>query len=158
MDVCCGTGALLQEISHHSPGTVELFGLDHSPRMLERAQRKLNSIGARFVLSEAQAMPFPGSLFDKVTLTLALHEIPGPVRKQVLSELARVTLKGGRVILAEPIPPANPILRLILYTVEVPQWVREMQYLEDRLNEVGLRMIAQEHLYDSVKIIVAEKA
>ncbi|MGE5139901.1 MAG: methyltransferase domain-containing protein, partial [Rudaea sp.] len=73
------------------------FGIELSPFMVDITQAKLHTRGLApaLVRGRAQALPFPGSIFDSVIMTFP----PGFVSDTlVLKELERVLAKGGCVL------------------------------------------------------------
>jgi phosphatidylethanolamine/phosphatidyl-N-methylethanolamine N-methyltransferase len=83
------------------PDDVEVVGLDISPRMLARAQRRLARRGkvARMIVADAQQLPFPTSHFDTIVATFLFCSVPDPAL--ALSEALRVLAPGGRILLLE---------------------------------------------------------
>lgn len=83
------------------PDDVEVVGLDISPRMLARAQRRLARCGkiARMIVADAQRLPFPASHFDSIVATFLFCSVPDPAL--ALSEALRVLAPGGRILLLE---------------------------------------------------------
>jgi len=68
---------------------------------------------ACFVVGDGQALPFADGVFDAVTVSFGLRNMPHPV--QVLRELARVTAIGGRLVVCE-------------FSTPVPLWLRAAYY------------------------------
>ncbi len=61
-----------------------------------------------FVAGNATALPFPDECFDAVTMSFGLRNVPDP--SAVLSECARVTRPGGRIVVCEYSRPTNWVL------------------------------------------------
>jgi ubiquinone/menaquinone biosynthesis C-methylase UbiE len=105
LDVGCGTGTLAIAAKRRvgAPGTV--IGMDASPEMIERAQRKAAKAGSdvAFRTGTVEALPFPDAQFDVVLSTLMLHHLPRPLRRQC----ARVLKPGGRVLAVDFATPAK---------------------------------------------------
>jgi ubiquinone/menaquinone biosynthesis C-methylase UbiE len=97
LDVGCGTGALLVDISRIRPGAL-LAGADLSYAMLSVARARL---GSRALLAEADAvaLPFRASAFDLVISASALHHWPDLAA--ALSEMRRVLAPGGRLAITD---------------------------------------------------------
>ena len=95
LDAGCGTGRytrILRSLGHH------VVAADLSPEMLRQLPGR---VGDR-VVAQLQALPFPDRSFDLVVCSLVLTHEPdllGPV-----SELARVTRRGGTVLIADMHP------------------------------------------------------
>lgn len=97
LDVGCGTGALLPELSTHSAG--RLYGLDININHLKFAA-KISS-PTQLVCSDGHEMPFSDSSFDLTLCHFLLLWVQRAA--QVLTEMIRVTKPRGYVMaLAEP--------------------------------------------------------
>ncbi|MHB9058945.1 MAG: class I SAM-dependent methyltransferase [Bacillota bacterium] len=113
LEVGVGTG---KNIPFYRPWT-KVTAVDVSPKMLARAQRRLDAaqpatkatppttpptttqVDVRLLLADAQALPFPDDSFDTVVDTFVFCSVPDPVAG--LREVARVCRPGGRVIMLE---------------------------------------------------------
>jgi ubiquinone/menaquinone biosynthesis C-methylase UbiE len=94
-DVACGTGRFLREVRLAYPG-LGLTGLDLSQAYLDEAQRHLRPLRPATLLNaNAEAIPLPDASQDIVTSVFLFHELPGAVRRRVVSEIARVLKPGG---------------------------------------------------------------
>jgi ubiquinone/menaquinone biosynthesis C-methylase UbiE len=100
LDVGCGTGTLAIAASRHVGATGEVTGIDASPAMVARANRKAGKAVARpaFQVAVAENLPFPDRRFDVVLSTLMLHHLPRTTRQQCAREIKRVLKSGGRVL------------------------------------------------------------
>ncbi|HEY5573472.1 MAG TPA: methyltransferase domain-containing protein [Anaerolineales bacterium] len=97
LDVGCGTGALLAELSNLGQGRV--LGLDLNLEFLHFALQ--NNPGIDLVHADAHCVPFPGSGFDLTLCHFLLLWVKRPA--EVLKEMMRVTHPGGSVVaFAEP--------------------------------------------------------
>jgi len=102
LDVCCGTGDLAVEASRAGG---EVTGLDFSPRMLERARRKLHSV--TWVEGDALELPFADESFDAATVGFGVRNLSDLERG--LQELRRVLRRGGRVAVLEITRPKGSL-------------------------------------------------
>jgi len=100
LDIGCGTGTLAIAASGHVGTLGEVIGIDASPAMVARANRKAAKAGARaaFQVAVAECLPFPDGRFDVVLSTLMLHHLPRTTRQQCAREITRVLKEGGRVL------------------------------------------------------------
>jgi len=100
LDIGCGTGTLAIAAKRHVGPTGTVYGIDASPKMLERAGKKARKAGVEIVLKNAmaQALPFPDAHFDAVLTTVMLHHLPRKARQQCATEMRRVLKPGGRVL------------------------------------------------------------
>jgi ubiquinone/menaquinone biosynthesis C-methylase UbiE len=112
LDVCCGTGDQATQLAQLG---IEAYGVDLDPKMIAVAERKRQQYGKlnlHFQLADATALPFSNGFFDFTTISLALHEKSLTVQQQVITEMQRVTRKGGVLVLADYPVPARRIYRL----------------------------------------------
>ncbi|MFH1043866.1 MAG: methyltransferase domain-containing protein [Pseudomonadota bacterium] len=95
LDAGCGTGVFTQDI--HIPGSTVL-GLDVSLPMLIRARQKARAASFQVSAGDLLNLPFRDRCFDKTVSVTALEFIPDGQR--AVSELFRVTRKGGFIVVA----------------------------------------------------------
>jgi ubiquinone/menaquinone biosynthesis C-methylase UbiE len=100
LDIGCGTGTLAIAATRHVGTTGAVTGIDASPSMIARANRKAGKAGARatFQVAVAENLPFPDRRFDVVFSTLMLHHLPRKTRQQCAGEIRRVLKVRGRVV------------------------------------------------------------
>jgi ubiquinone/menaquinone biosynthesis C-methylase UbiE len=98
-----GTGADLPLL----PDGITAVGVDLSPAMLAKANRKLPLAGADVTLEQANAeeLPFPDHSFDVAVLTLILSVAADGAA--CLREACRVTRPGGRLLVLDKFLPAQ---------------------------------------------------
>jgi ubiquinone/menaquinone biosynthesis C-methylase UbiE len=97
LDVGCGTGALLAELSRIHPPNL-LAGVDPSPEMLAVARRKLPE-PVELLEGWAEELPFPDERFDVVVSCNVFHYIRHPLA--ALKETRRVLRSGGRLVITD---------------------------------------------------------
>ncbi len=100
LDVGCGTGTLAIAAKRQVGPSGSVFGIDASPEMIARANRKARKAGVEvfFKNAVAEALPFPDAHFDAVLSTLMLHHLPRKARQQCAREIRRVLKPRGRVL------------------------------------------------------------
>ena len=108
LDVGCGTGALAYALA---PLVGEVVGVDASEEYLDAARADAPD-GCTFVQGDAEALPFPYGDFDLVGCLRVLHHVHRP--ELVVSEIARVTGPGGRILLADQLGDVDPMRSLEL--------------------------------------------
>ena len=103
LDVGCGTGTLAIAAKRRVGPNGTVHGVDASPEMLTRAQRKAKKAGVEVFLnnSPAEALPFPEGQFDIALNTVMLHHLPQKPRRQCVTEIRRVLKPGGRVLVVD---------------------------------------------------------
>ena len=98
LDACCGTGDLAVAASKAG---ATVTGIDFSPRMLERARRKLPS--ATWVEGDLLELPFDAGSFDDATVGFGVRNVAD--LEGGLAELRRVLTPGGQVAILEITQP-----------------------------------------------------
>lgn len=99
VDVGCGTGRLLAELTRHGARAV---GLDRDPAMLAVAAPRA---AGRLIRADAAALPLPDGVADAAVAVAVLEFTTDPAA--VLAELARITRPGGVVVVAT-LNPRSP--------------------------------------------------
>lgn len=110
LDLCTGTGEIALRLARRGAAVT---AVDMTFSMLGRAVRKARRLPVRFVAMDARRLAFPDRSFDAVTLSFALHDMPGRVRAEVLREAARVA-RDAMVVLDYDVPRREPWRRLVL--------------------------------------------
>jgi ubiquinone/menaquinone biosynthesis C-methylase UbiE len=100
LDIGCGTGTLAIAAARRVGAAGAVTGIDASPPMIARANRKAGKANARatFQVAVAENLPFPDRRFDVVFSTLMLHHLPRKTRQQCAAEIKRVLKSGGRAV------------------------------------------------------------
>ena len=97
MEIGCGSGAILGELSQFTEAVV--YGLDIDANYLDMAMR--NTRGTLLLQADAHYLPLAPSSFDLILCHFLLLWVNDPDR--VLKEMARITRPGGYVCaMAEP--------------------------------------------------------
>jgi len=112
LDVATGTGAQAAAFAEQCR---EVVGIDLSPAMLRVARRKHQRPNLTFLEADATELPFDDARFDVSCISFALHEMPASVRDRVVREMARVTRRGGTVVVVDYALPANRAARALVY-------------------------------------------
>jgi ubiquinone/menaquinone biosynthesis C-methylase UbiE len=114
LEVAIGTGLNLP----HYPPDVTVTGIELSPAMLAIARRRAADLGRAVDLrtGDAQQLPFDNESFDTAVCALALCAIPDPVK--AISEMKRVLVPGGRLLLLDHIKSTWP-------PIYMGQWLLE---------------------------------
>lgn len=110
LDLATGTADLAIRIARAHP-TVEVVGTDPSQGMLEVGRDKVERGGltGRVTLraGDAQDLPFDDDSFDAVAIAFGIRNVPD--RPRALSEMARVTRPGGRIVILELSEPRRGV-------------------------------------------------
>jgi ubiquinone/menaquinone biosynthesis C-methylase UbiE len=121
LEVGIGTGRNLP----YYPDGVTVTGIDVSPNMLRRAQRRASDLGRPVSLLEAdvESLPFDDEAFDTVVATCVFCSVSDPLRG--LQELQRVVRRDGEILLLEHVRPTG----------------RALGFLADALTPVTRRLV-----------------
>lgn len=115
LDVSTGTGDLA--ISFATNRSMRVFALDPSTEMLAIARKKIAILGdaigkVEFITGNVEELPFDKATFDAVTVAFGVRNFEN--RQKGLSEIARVLVPGGKLIILEiSSPAAGGLLRWV---------------------------------------------
>jgi ubiquinone/menaquinone biosynthesis C-methylase UbiE len=96
LDVGCGPGDLLRQMARGRPDWRAPVGLDLSAGMVAQAMERTREQEVRFLVADAQSVPFPDETFDVVMARHMLYHVPDINR--AVSEAARVLRPHGRFL------------------------------------------------------------
>ena len=106
LDAGCGTGAFAFALA---PLVEEVVGVDERAEYLEAARADAPG-NVRFVDGDVMALPFGYAEFDIVSCHRVLHHVRRP--ELAVSEIARVTRPGGRILIADQLGSVDPIVSI----------------------------------------------
>jgi SAM-dependent methyltransferase len=106
LDAGSGTGSLAFALAPH---VGEVVAVDSRTEYLD-AGRELAPANVRFVEADVTALPFGYATFDIAGCVRVLHHVRRP--ELAVSELARVTRPGGRVLVADQLGSVDPLRSL----------------------------------------------
>jgi SAM-dependent methyltransferase len=112
LDVGTGAGALALALA---PLVQEVVGLDPVPELLDLARARALP-NTDFVEGDGTAMSFPDGSFDLAGTHRTLHHVPRP--DLVVAEMARVTRRGGHVLVVDQLAPDDPAEAAVLHEFE----------------------------------------
>jgi len=102
LDVACGTGDFAFDLAR-KPNIEHVVGLDFVPEMLALAEGKATRQGlsgrTTFAVGDAHGLPFEDDSFVCATVGFGVRNFIDVPR--ALSEMARVVMPGGRVVVLE---------------------------------------------------------
>jgi SAM-dependent methyltransferase len=101
LDVGCGTGVDVLALADQVGPTGRALGIDTSDELIAKARDRADGNGVvRFEVGDAADLPLHHSTFDGARAERVLQHVAEPAA--AVAELLRVTVPGGRVVLAEP--------------------------------------------------------
>ncbi len=112
LDVATGTGTQAYAFARRG---CKVTGVDISEAMLAVARRTRRHPNVQFALADATHLPYESGRFDICSISFALHDMPLFIRRRVLEEMVRVTVPGGRILVADYGLPGNPAWRRCVY-------------------------------------------
>jgi SAM-dependent methyltransferase len=98
-DLGCGTGFLSAQLA---PFAARVIAVDHSPRMLEAAQKKALPHNCEFRQGELDALPIDDGCIDAAFANLVWHHLPDLAA--AAREVYRVLKPGGAVVISDLLP------------------------------------------------------
>jgi arsenite methyltransferase len=101
LDIACGSGATARLLARELE--CEVVGVDLGARAIEQAADAACAAGlaarVRFVLGDAEALPFPDAGFDVALSECSLCTFPD--KRRAIAEMARVVRPGGTIAIAD---------------------------------------------------------
>lgn len=110
LDVGVGTGLSLSVFPRHC----HVVGIDLSPEMLKMAKKKIvkdRLDNIRVVGMDATRIAFEDDSFDKVFLSHVVSVVPDPYA--VMSEVKRVCVPGGQVVIVNHFKSRNKLIETV---------------------------------------------
>jgi ubiquinone/menaquinone biosynthesis C-methylase UbiE len=141
LDLACGTGRTLKMLRGMLP-QASLHGVDLSPAYLRKASQLLGDAALpQLVQGAGESLPYRDRYFHAVSCVFLFHELPGPVRQQVIDEAFRVLKPGGTLVICDSIqlddsPILSPIMEGFAKTFHEPFY---RDYVRD---DIGARMVS----------------
>lgn len=120
LDLCCGTADLTMHLAKNADKETELYGLDFSATMLEKAGTKVAVLGenrVKLVQGDAGNMPFESNFFDAIGISFGFRNLTyrNPDAQLHLSEIIRVLKPGGRFVIVETSQPKSHLIRFFYH-------------------------------------------
>ncbi len=97
LDAACGNGRYSRFLLRHADPDAVITAFDLSPRMLQRARRRLGSGRVTHAVADLTRLPYADEAFDAIVCGWVLEHLPTPAAG--LHELARVLQPGGKLLL-----------------------------------------------------------
>lgn len=162
LDLCTGTATNAIKISQMLPET-KVIGIDISKDMLRVAKEKVKKKSVKNIKlysMDATSTKFKNKCFDKILISLVLHELEEPLAEKILKEATRVLKDDGRIIVTEW-EPSEVLWRKILFLpihILEPKPYRKFikKNLYEYFENLGLEIIEEIHC-DYSKVLILKK-
>ena len=121
LDLCTGTATNAIAIAKKNPNA-KIVGVDLSKDMLVVARNKVNKenlANVRLYRMDATQMDFKDESFDKVLLSLVLHETDEELAKKIIKEAMRVMKPDGELVVTEWERSDNFIKKILFIPIEI---------------------------------------
>lgn len=137
LDCATGTGDLAIAFKKEVGPTGSVIGTDFCAEMLETAPQKAQDVGLdiQFELADVTQLQYADNSFDISSISFGIRNVGDPVKG--ISEMARVTKSGGRVMVLEFGQMQTPIIK-DLYNF----------YSEKVLPQIGGLVTGQKEAYE----------
>ena len=154
-----GTG---RNFPFYPMGVSSVVGIDLSPRMLARAERRrgLSPVPIELRLMDVTSLAFANDTFDAAVSTFLFCVLPDRQQVPALRELGRVVKLGGSIRLLEYVRPRGTLRRIVSKIWE--PWVAFAygasfdRHTESHLPAAGLEVDESRYVVDDlVKLICA---
>ena len=111
LDVACGTADFTIEIARKVVPGSEVFGVDISEGMMVIGREKLQKAGltAELSVADCEALPYREGTFDRISVGFGVRNFEH--LELGLSEMYRVLLPGGKLVILELSIPSNAFIR-----------------------------------------------
>ena len=156
LDAGVGTGRNIQ----FYPPEADVVGIDISPAMLARAERRRLSLGADIELRQMDVadLEFEDQSFDAAVATFLFCVLPDELQVLALREIGRVVKVGGTIRLLEYVRPRGAMRRAVTRLWE--PWIAWAygagfdRQTEEHIPEAGLEVVGSRFVVDDlVKLI-----
>ena len=162
LDLCTGTATNAIDIAK-AKKNVQIVGIDLSDSMLKVAKNKIEHNGLRNIKlyrMDATQLKFKDHCFDKILISLVLHELDEELASKVIIEAKRVLKDDGEIIITEWETSQQFLKRLLFMPIHYlePKSYRRLikKDLYAYFKKYGLRIRKVDHC-DYTKVVVLEK-
>jgi ubiquinone/menaquinone biosynthesis C-methylase UbiE len=160
LDAGVGTG---RNFSFYPPGS-EVVGIDLSPAMLARAERRRSTAAAPVALRQMDVtrLDFPDGSFDAAVATFLFCTLPEELQVAGMRELGRVVKPGGIIRCLEYTRPSGGLRRAMTRLWE--PWVYWAygagfdRQTEKHAPEAGLHLFESRFVYDELIKLLGARA
>ncbi len=146
------------------PAGATIVGIDISPAMLNRAERRRSTASAAVELRQmdVMALDLPTASFDAAVATFLFCVLPEALQVPALRELGRVVKPGGPIRLLEYVRPTGTLRRVMAKLWEPwVGWAYGASFdrrTEAHVPEAGLELIEARYVVDDLIKLISARA
>lgn len=151
LDLCTGTATNALKIAKSKPLS-EVIGIDLSKDMLKIAQGKVKKSKVQNIKlyhMDATNMRFRDKFFDKILLSLVLHEVEENLAEKILAEAKRVLKDDGEIIVTEWEKSRKFSRRALFLPIDILEPKPFKSFIEKDLycyfERYGLKVVSEVH-------------
>lgn len=163
LDLCTGTATNALKIAELKPLS-EVIGIDLSKDMLKIAQGKAERSkvpNIKLYHMDATNMRFHDKFFDKILLSLVLHEVEEDLAEKILAEAKRVLKDDGEIIVTEWEKSRKLFCRAVFLPIEFLEPKPFKSFIKKDLyryfERYGLKVVSEVHC-DYSRVLNLKKA
>jgi ubiquinone/menaquinone biosynthesis C-methylase UbiE len=138
-------------------GSGTMVGVDPSAAVLDRARRITKEPNCTYTVGVAESLSAEDNSFDVVANCLMLHHLPENLCATALAEMRRVLRPGGRLLIGEFRPPANPIGRHLVGALTGPAMEHNPIHLLAPMVAAGFEEVDSGDLHPWIRYVTAVK-
>ncbi|MFV1951562.1 MAG: class I SAM-dependent methyltransferase [Nitrospinota bacterium] len=163
LDVGCGTGSSAVIIAEKIGDKGKIVGVDMSANMLKIALSKFKYNNLFFIRANAENIPSSDNYFDRVHMSIVLHEMIRLGRSNTLKEIYRVLKHEGRLIAIDFNKPNGFFKNLIFNFIMLmeTETARDMikRTLKDEIEKAGFIIEKVDYMLNTfIQVIIARKS
>jgi ubiquinone/menaquinone biosynthesis C-methylase UbiE len=158
LELGCGEGLFLQQLSQSNPG-LELWGVDNSSSRIEQAEKRLAGKNCQVSVQDAANLSFEDGFFDRVVCINVFFNMPSlEMVKKTLLQMKRVSKSDGRLVF-DFRNSANPLLGLKYKLApfydrtvkDLPLKTYSLKVIAELLQDLDLKVVSLNYLGASFK-------
>ena len=151
LDLCTGTATNALKIAKSKPLS-KVIGIDLSKNMLKIARAKVKKerlSNIKLYYMDAANTRFKDKCFDKILLSLVLHEIDENLAEKILVEAKRILKDEGEIIVTEWEKSDNFLRKAVFWPIKILEPKPFKTFIEKDLyryfEQYGMKVVSEKH-------------